>query len=353
MRESKGLYEALNDIGFNIEDYEKETLSEPEKKRMKKNFMRKRRAAYNFKKIGAIVAVFALVAAIFSQTNFSKSAYAATQSKLLEISYSIGNLLGIEGNIEPYTNEINKVVENNGIEIKLTEVIIDEDELYFATIVDTGTPMDMVHFDFDIFVNGKRLETGAGGGATTLVGDSDTLFSSYYSTKVMNADLTGDLNIKILLNSLNYYENKRTKTIKGPWPLEFSANGKELRAETKKVPVEYTFYIGDEKYILEEFTYNPVKQRISGKLEVEGDGFSNVDFLLKGEDNLGGTVEFDGGSMSVEHGINFNRNRFFGDLDPEITSIILAPYIREMPEGGGRVNSEWKQIGEPFTINLR
>lgn len=353
MKESKNFYEALNDVEFNLEDYEKETLSKPEKKKMKKNFAKRKRRLYDYKKIGIAVAVFVLIITIFNQTNFSRSVYAATQSKLMEISYSVGSLLGFERNIEPYINVVNQVAENKGIEIKLTEVILDEDELHFATITDTGTPMDMVFFDFDIFVNGKRLETGAGGGSTNSIGDSDTLFASRYSTEVMDADLTRNMNIKILLKNLNYYEKSKMKTIKGTWAFDFSADGKELTTATKKVPVDYTFYIGDEKYILEEFSYSPVKQRISGRLEVEGLGFSNVDFLLKGEDSLGGPVEFDGGSMSVEHGINFNRNRFSGDLAPEITFITLAPYIREMPEGGGRVNSEWKQIGEPFTINLQ
>ncbi len=38
MKESKNIYEFLNEIDLNIDDYEKEELSDIEKKNLKKNF---------------------------------------------------------------------------------------------------------------------------------------------------------------------------------------------------------------------------------------------------------------------------------------------------------------------------
>ncbi len=98
----------------------------------------------------------ALTIGVLSQTSFGKNVYAAAESKVLEISYSIGKALGIERNIEPYANVVNQVVEDNGIEIKLTDVIIDKDELIFSTIVNTNKAVDGFRLDYDIFINGKN-----------------------------------------------------------------------------------------------------------------------------------------------------------------------------------------------------
>jgi len=68
--------------------------------------------------------------------------YAAAESKVLEISYSIGKALGIERNIEPYAKVVNQIVEDNGVEVKLTDVIVDKDELIFSTIVNTNKPVE-------------------------------------------------------------------------------------------------------------------------------------------------------------------------------------------------------------------
>ncbi len=53
---------------------------------------------------------------------------------------------------------VNQVVEDNGIEVKLTDVIVDKDELIFSTIINTNKPVDGCDFDYDIFINGKKLK---------------------------------------------------------------------------------------------------------------------------------------------------------------------------------------------------
>jgi hypothetical protein len=353
MEESKNIYEVINDLDFNIEDYKKENLSDLEKKHLKKNFIKSRKKKYNFQKIGTVVAALALTIGILSQSNFSKNVYAATKSKISEISYSIGKALRIEKNIEPYVNVVNQVVESKGIEMKLTEVIIDGDQLYFATIVDTGKEMDMTNLDYEIFINGKRILNAGGGAVTNPINESETIISTHYNKKIKDIKLTGNMDIRILFKDLNYYVDNIPKRIKGKWEFKFTANGEELMAKTTSIPIDYSFNIGDEKYILEEFRYNPVSQNIHGKIEVDRKGISRYDIVLKGEDNLGNIVEFNSGSISITDGIVLRRNRYYGDLASEAKSITLAPYIKEFPEKDGEPYvEEWEQIGEEFTIFL-
>lgn len=42
----------------------------------------------------------------------------------------------------------------------------------------------------------------------------------------------------------------------------------------------------------------------------------------------------------------------YGDLDHEITYITLAPYVVEFPKEDGKLNDDWKQVGDEFTLYL-
>ena len=68
-------------------------------------------------------------------------------------------------------------------------MIIDEGQLYFATIVDTGQPMDMIDFDYDIFINGKNCKR-RWWAASNSINDSGR-YSTHYNRKIKDTKLTG------------------------------------------------------------------------------------------------------------------------------------------------------------------
>ena len=156
MKNSKNIYDLLNEMDFDIEDYKKEELNDIEKKKIKKDFNKNRKKKYYFKKIVAIAAALLLTVGVLSQTGLGKDVYARAESKISEISYSIGRALGTERDITSYSDIINQTVEDNGVEIKLLEFIMDKDEFVFSTITDTGTTLDGIDFEYDIFINGKK-----------------------------------------------------------------------------------------------------------------------------------------------------------------------------------------------------
>ena len=310
--------------------------------------LRKRRF---FKPLIAIAASLILVVGIFSQSFFIEKVYAYAESKILEMSYSIGSALGIERDIEPYTNVVNQVVESKGIKMKLTEVIIDEDQLHLVTIVDTVEPLDMTDFDYKIFINGKRVINAGGGASTRSMEDSETLLSTEYRINVRDIDLLENLDVRIIFTDLNYYIDHVPKRIRGKWEFEFTASGYELMVDTNRIPIDYSFNIGQEKYILDELRYNPVNQNIYGKYETGRIGRSRYDINLQGEDNLGNIVVFYLGQTS-NGSMKFRYDNYYGDLSTDAKSITLAPYIKELPEEDGQYTEEWEKVGEEFTIYL-
>lgn len=351
MKNSKNIYELLNKVEFNLDDYEKQEITDIEKKNLKntlrdklKNSTRKR---YNLKKLGSIAVALVLTVGVFSQTSFAKEVYSITHSKVSQISYSIGKALGIERDIDIYSNVVNKVVETNGIEIKLTDVIIDKEELIFSTILSTNEPIDGIDYDFNIFINGKRIKNYSGTGVSGPIDDTQSVFFQVNSVDIKEIDTEGNLDIRIELNNLSYYIANEKEGVKGKWKFEFIASGDELMANTSTLAIEYTFSIDDTDYILEEFRYNPINQKIFGKVKKRTTDSYEID--LRGYDNLGNEVIFFLNRMHDEE-LTFKYENIYGDLSDEITSITLVPYARKLPRESGKISGDYKQVGNEFTI---
>lgn len=354
MKDSKDIYEILNQVHFNIEDYEKEELNDMEKLNLKKSFGKNIRKRLNLKKYGSIAMALILTITIFSQTNFGRHVYAITESKISEISYSISKALDIERDIEPYTNVVNQIVEKNGIEVKLAEVIIDQDELILTTIVDGAGELSLINFDWKVFINGKRIANSGGSGSTRPINEDETIFSMVYSIGVKDISLEENMDIRIVFDDLRHYVGDRSKKIKGTWEFEFNANGRELMVETNTNPFNYSYNIANAEYILDELRYNPVNQKIYGKIEGSNSWMGRYDIKLEGEDNLGNKVEFYLGSKSADGSMEYRYDNYYGDLYLEAEYIILAPYYKEYPEEDGKSYIEkWEKVGEEFTIFLR
>ncbi len=349
MKNTKDIYRLLNEMEFNIEDYEKEELDDMEKQKLKNNFKRNIKKRFNFKRVGTTAAALVLTVGILSQTSFGKAVYANAESKIAQLSYSIGKALGTERNIEPYSNVVNQVVENGGVEVKLTDVIIDKDELILSTILNTNEPVEMSRLDYNIFIDGKRVRNQSASGSGTAIDDSKMLFSEIYCIDVENIQLRDNMDIRIVFDNLNYFTGESEKNIKGKWEFEFRANGSELMANTNALSLDYSFDIDDNEYTLEEFRYNPVNQKIYGKVDRKGN--ASYDVSLRGHDNLGNEVEFGLSRMSGKD-LVFKYENIHGDLSDDATSITLTPYAVKFPEESGRMNNDYKQVGEEFTIHL-
>lgn len=343
MKDSKNIYEYLNQMDFNIEDYNKEILNDIEKKELKKAFRKNIKRKINFRKVASMAAALILGLAIFSQTNLGKEVYAIAESKVSQISYSIGKALGLNKNIEPYTNVVGEVKEDNGIEVKLEEVIVDKDRIIFNTIFNTTRPVENVRFkDIKVYINGEKVDFSGSNMRFSSLDDTDTLFSFLCYYDVKGIEQMEDLEIKLELEDLKYYIGDFEGIEEGKWEFEFTANGKELAVETHSISFDYTFEINNQRFTLNKFEYNPVSQKIIGKREIL-EGYEGADFIeLKGQDNLGNPILFI--IKSATNGeVVFAYEKayaFIEDWSDEITSITLAPFV----------NGE--QVGEEFTIYL-
>ena len=60
MKKPKNIYDLLNNMDFDIDDYEKEELNDMEKKKFKNEFRKNNKKKFNFKKFGSIAVALLL-----------------------------------------------------------------------------------------------------------------------------------------------------------------------------------------------------------------------------------------------------------------------------------------------------
>jgi len=352
MKENTNLYELLNEGDWHVEDYSRDDLSQLEKKKLKQSFRKNRKRGISLKKAGIVAAVVLITLGISSQTGVGRSVYGAVQSKIYELSYSIGKTLGIEQDIQPYANVVNQVIENKGIEVKLTDVIIDQDELIFSTIINANRSMAMFNFDYEIYINGIKIKNYSRTGTAGEI--EKNLYFENYAVDIKGINTGKELDIRLILKDLTYYEDfstEKTKKneVKGKWEFAFLANGTALAQNTQVIPVDHTFFIEDQAYLLETLRLNPVNQKITGTISGNASGSYQID--LRGFDNLGNEVVFYLSRTSGEDFI-FQYQKYTRDFSEEITSLTLTPYAAKLPEESGRLSNDYQPVGEAFTINL-
>lgn len=165
--------------------------------------------------------------AVFSQTSFGRDVYAAAESEASKISYFIGKAFGIKKTIKLYANVANPIVENNEVEVKLTDVIIHKDQLTFSTIVSINKHVDQLRFNCDIFNNSRKSPIYSGVVTSGEIDDSRIIFYCNCFFDIKEIDVKENIDMKIVLSNLNYYIGNSEEEIKGKWEFEITANGKE------------------------------------------------------------------------------------------------------------------------------
>ncbi|WP_238861619.1 DUF4179 domain-containing protein [Clostridium sp. YIM B02569] len=349
------VYSLLNDTNINLDEYKKEDFNDIEKKLLKKN-IRKSIKKSRKQNVGRKIIAAAAIIAVLTGMSFGNAGVYA-MSKINLFNESISSFLGIEKNLEDYSTVINKSVMDNGVNVKLNEVILDDNEL----VISTNITSDRILKDYEtwdsemtLYINNKKIKfTGASGGIKNLDNNTTQEVLEYDLDSIKDIDLSGDLNMKIIFSKMavNYQDD-----INGTWKFEFKTNGDKLKIDTKTVNLDYEFDIENgEKYILEKYTDNALGKKVYGKIINNSVNNGTYKILLKGYDDLGNKVEFDLSRGRKDWFVLKYENVLVGNMSEKASKLILTPYAVKMPEEGGEEPKfdEYKKVGDEFTINIK
>ncbi len=262
-----------------------------------------------------------------------------------QISWSIGNALGISGDLADYRKVINTSVADKGYIITLQEAVAGEDKLvinYTLQREDGGAMEDIIIADGSLYINGKNVTDGVGGGASFL-DEEQKVIGVVLDYFVSDVDFSGENDFQI-----NFGKIGVTDAVKGTWNFAFRADGSELIADTKRMPIGKTFEIPNGGQItLDEFTSNDLEQRIFYSLSDS----SNYIFKAMAKDSNGNQAEFGVRIQDKDSGYMQNEEiQYDGRLDAEAETVTITLYAMELPEGSGRMGNDYMQIGEAFEI---
>lgn len=339
---SNNIYDKLNDIDFNLEDYEIENLSEMEKKKMKKDFKRANDKKNKNKFIYMAGAVG--LGIILLNTNFGQQVYGKAESKISDIGYGISQALGINKNLDEYASVINKTIDENGIEIKLNEVVLDKDEMVVSILVDSGKDVRSFILDDEIKINGKRIRTNSASGSMEKLDDS--VFGSLSSISIEDISSDEELDVEYNIKSILLIDENMQETIKGPWKFAFKSNSAELMKDSKSYEIEESVDIEGTDFTFDNLYVTGLGSKIYGTRNTN----KAYDIELIGLDSKGRDVKYYASSMEGEKVIY----KPAGQVDfSDVEYIDFKVVYREYPEESGRIRGELKQTKEGFTIRLK
>lgn len=356
----KDIFDMLNDSDINLDDYEREELNDIEKMKMKKFAKKscKKKGKSNFVKVAGVCAVLGGGLLI---TPFGQNVLASVDLPTYELEY----LLRRDKEFVDYKTVVKQSVSDNGVTIKLNEVILDEELFRVSSTIKIENEEKEYSFasgDGIVYINGKKVSGGGGGSLEEI--EKNTFISMYdHHVNLYKIDLSKPLDVKIKIRDVYIHEDKDSEvqenekvnsereSIKGNWDFEFTVDPSEIIGDTKIVQTDLKIE-GEEGYFtIDKFTGN----KIGEKLYVTfGDrSFLNHIVQFVGTDNLGNKIKFGLRYRENEKALFESTNLEGYGISDDATEITLQPEFMEYPEQSGEMLDDYIKFGEPFTIKIK
>lgn len=302
----------------------------------------KRKAGKNFRRMTA--AACAAVTLLTGAALFGGEVHAAIE----QITWSIGNALGLSKDLAAYRDVIHTSVADNGYVVTLQEAVVSEKMLSVNYTVqrEDGQPMEQYLTPMEtLLVNGTQPGAGSRG-SSSFLDETQTVLGVEMSYDIPNVDLSAENEFRIRIRALGSEEE-----IKGKWDFAFTADGAALMADTKRIAIGKEFTLPDGKtLVLEELTMNDLEQRIA----FIQSGHNNYLPQVLAEDSEGHHVEFGLRSSDGTSGYLSNEEIIDdGRISDTAEWVTMTFGVVELPEESGEITNDFEPVGEAFRLELQ
>lgn len=340
----KNIYDLLNNVEINLNDYEVEEMNELEQKRALNKFSKKDNAKKgHYKKYVAVASVALL--------SFGALGTLPTFATVNPTAYKIASMIGIDKDLADYTTAVNTPVTQKGITVGLGEVAYDKtnNNLIITTYISSDETLqhteDLSAHDLHsrVYINGERLNASSSW-ATKMIDDQTVAFVTNYT---MNEDLSGDVAIALHIPQVILDDQEYVDT----WKFEFTTNGDQLASDTQIVPIDAAIQLESGSVLnITEYTNNAFGERIH--YAFEGPVVSDF-FELRGTDNLGNPVVFE--LVAGVHGETgaFGLVEDRSSLSPEASTLTLNLFSSTLVGEGDAAERIYNAVGDEMVINLQ
>lgn len=232
-KNSNNAYDFLNDVDFDLNEYEREDLSEFEKSKIKNNLKNtlKNNKVKNRKKhriaIAAIISVVSIGGILLSISD------ADTFNFLDNLAYSISETFSNK-EYNTYSNVINRSVSSNGISMKLDDFIAYENRIDTTFLVSGKPGFSYSPNDIEFIINGHVIKPSGSSGNSFSKDGVEYVYMSYTLDKSIDKLLSNKSKIHIKIRSFDEMNDSSSKSkdeyveISGKWDFRFTENRKML-----------------------------------------------------------------------------------------------------------------------------
>lgn len=322
----KDVMEILNKVKIDLNDYVIEDLSEIEKANLKKSVKGQiKKNKYGKYKFGKQALAACLVLGMLGVGG------GVVIAGINVLGYDFEYLFGVdEDSFKDYKTIVNEIIYDEGIHVKLNEVMIDNNELIVnATFQFDEPPFQNVEGSHirpiaSIYINGKKIENG-GHGLIEKITDTQFIFNTGYS--INTEDLTSDnMHVKIVFFNIRTGDD----VFRGKWEFEFNISREQLLNDLERYNIDSSFTIHEEQKV---DILNIELTKIATDINFKTDNTKyEVEFKL--EDDLGNIYLPQNLSISYgEENIGYER---FQTINPSATKLIITPYFVLAPTTSGR-----------------
>lgn len=353
--DDKNIYDMLNDIEIDLDEYEREDFNDIEKMKIKKKFKQSiGKKNNNYKKYISVASVAVVSLGIITFTPVGTYA-----SKIIsDLVFDIKSAVGIDTEEEQYVKVINKSVTKGDITLRLNEAILNDDELIVSltTISEKNIGKNESLWREKapkLYINGEFVDASF---SSSLGQVSKNNMDEVMFCRLDTSKYKGTIDLRLEFDGVGRYKEENNKMIeqefiKGPFIFEFNFDTSKINKDIKDIDINKVIDFGNgEKITLDKFIYTPLTQKI---LFTQNDkAFNNqVDFLLKGTDDLGNEIEFD-----IYHSTN-NKGQLIANLndkkmDKSAKYITLTAYKRTFVENGKKIEPKLEEIEKNIKIDL-
>lgn len=296
--------------------------------------------------LGKVVACAVLVLVLSIMGIFHQQVEAAIRS----FTTKIAEMLGVSGNLAPYTEIIGASQTEEGITVTLEEVILAENQLYIAMHMEWDESVElepgMQEPDFNCKgepkINGEEIKTKYGGNTTfEPTENSQSLLATVVYADDSLPDQINEIEIEAVVSGLKDFEDEGIS-----FPFHFSASKEDLEKDTYSTAIDYEIKAEDGViFYLNRLQFNKIFSRISvSKNKMPEQMPMHKVYRLLGKDSEGNSLRYE-----LSEGEGYSG---FFDSEGTLPSancewIELQLYEAEIPMSGGSGTAQDKIVVQP------
>ncbi|MDZ5472829.1 DUF4179 domain-containing protein [Bacillus sp. 31A1R] len=359
----KDIYELLNDIDIDENEFEEMEVTEIEKARFKSNLkksIKQKKKRFRWKKSAAAVAIIGLSVVSFGLTF---PTYAANIPLVGDIFRFIdGGKTGIYDQYKEHSTEVNLSKESQGIKITLNDIIFDGKTVSVTYLIESEhelevepnyKPGDEINPFAQPFLVIKGEQGWSGNSKFSKIDNNH--YAAITTASINKFTEKKEIDVELLLSGIT---TKSNKVLQGDWSFDLGVikatdnNVQVINQSSEKDGV--TVEVG--KITTTPMSFIVYSNHTISEEVKEKWPFAEVDLQVK--DDLGNQYhgEWNGGWSDDEKGVTFGNSKAFGKLDPKATKLIITPHIRAYNDtivDGSHVKDEKTFVADDIIVDLK